>query len=491
MPTADRSYLNQELDSYKNRYQYEKEVDEEPEEEEEEEDYYGAAEEEDDEDDDDDADEANVDDDDDEEYSSGSHLMPYTLDQIDQRVFIQRVEGKGRCLFARVALKPGDIIFVENPVLAATPKTDPDLWEELARINEEEALSLPPVWHLGAVTSLRKLDLSQQRVIQDKFVPDPEQAPSRDVIRILSATGLALDPMKYERALNAWRFNGFGHHAEDDGLILYNRISNMAHSCEASATWHYADEDAFVLRARRHLAPGDEITISYINDDDLYKPVHIRRVKLSSWQFTCQCRRCTHSTDTCRGFLCPDCAAGTIFLKTDVSGEDEYYTTASTCTVCHHDFDEEEIRRYEELEASYVSRLDDTSKDNLLDAENVYQEAARVFTQHHVMYELDTILYYGYLQANNIPGAENHMKNRIEFLSRASPKVSLTLAGLWEELGDLLSKHIEGQTAISGYHKNKITRCYENAFNSLIVLCGADHEYTIAAHVSLDPMLLC
>lgn len=45
----------------------------------------------------------------------------------------------------------------------------------------------------------------------------------------------------------------------------------LAHDCAATACWHYAEEDAFVLRARLYIKKGQEITISYVGDDDLFK----------------------------------------------------------------------------------------------------------------------------------------------------------------------------------------------------------------------------
>ena len=48
----------------------------------------------------------------------------------------------------------------------------------------------------------------------------------------------------------------------------------MSHSCNATACWHYADNNTFVLRSRVFLKPGDEISISYIGDDVLIKSTH-------------------------------------------------------------------------------------------------------------------------------------------------------------------------------------------------------------------------
>lgn len=45
----------------------------------------------------------------------------------------------------------------------------------------------------------------------------------------------------------------------------------LAHDCASSACWHYGDKESFVLRARQFIKKGDEITISYVGDDDLFK----------------------------------------------------------------------------------------------------------------------------------------------------------------------------------------------------------------------------
>ncbi|ETW56340.1 hypothetical protein PFUGPA_01669, partial [Plasmodium falciparum Palo Alto/Uganda] len=55
-------------------------------------------------------------------------------------------------------------------------------------------------------------------------------------------------------------------------------ISMLAHSCISTACWHYGENDSFVLRARINLNPGDEITISYLGDDDLYKSSNSRNL---------------------------------------------------------------------------------------------------------------------------------------------------------------------------------------------------------------------
>lgn len=133
----------------------------------------------------------------------------------------------------------------------------------------------------------------------------------------------------------------------------------LAHDCASSACWHYGNKEAFVLRARQFIKKGDEITISYVGDDDLYKSTNgnryyecfmlincsfhvllirmlsVRQDKLAGWLFKCVCSRCASKTDLSRGFRCPSCGAGVVFFKTDREPQTNSVgtTTASPCSL--------------------------------------------------------------------------------------------------------------------------------------------------------------
>ncbi|KAF4751727.1 hypothetical protein FOZ62_020055, partial [Perkinsus olseni] len=66
---------------------------------------------------------------------------------------------------------------------------------------------------------------------------------------------MQLDARDYVHLLLIWRFNSFGHHTVADGLIMYDKISMLSHSCEATCCWHYGPNDSFVLRARVPIEP--------------------------------------------------------------------------------------------------------------------------------------------------------------------------------------------------------------------------------------------
>ncbi|KFG31730.1 apical complex lysine methyltransferase [Toxoplasma gondii p89] len=404
-------------------------------------------------------------------------LAPYTLPQIATKVQVKHVPGKGRCLYTKHDLEPGSIIFVETPVLVAIPSLDEELWSVLTEINDEEALELPPVWHLAAICSLTMLDDEKKKICLDKWVPDPDRAPSDDVLRVINRAGLQVHPKLYERMLMVWRYNSFGHHTEQHGLVLYNRISMMAHSCRATACWHYGEDDAFILRARVKLQAGDELTISYIGDDDLFKSTNVRREKVYGWLFTCQCVRCAAPVDNARGFRCPLCGTGAMFFKTE-DGE----TTSSACTICQAFPTQETIQEYLDFEQAYVDRLAETDKSDVPDAELVYNQATRVFAQHWVLYQLHTILFEGYRDAGNSESASFHQMERIKYVSQVMPLASYTLAWLYEEMGDtMLNKAEESGPEVPAHKLNVISRHFEDAYNLLYILCGEDHDYTVAA----------
>lgn len=425
---------------------------------------------------------------------AAEQLEPYSLQQIDANVDVVYVPNKGRCVFAKKTFRPGDIIFIETPTLVAIPSIAPELWERLQELNAEAPFDLPPVWHLAALYALTQLSRNKQNVILDKWVPEPNRPPGKDVKRVLMATQLKVDPYRYERFLQAWRYNSFGHHVETDGLVLYNRISMIAHDCSATATWHYGDDDAFVLRARQFIPQGDEITISYIGDDDLLKATHIRQEKLSSWLFTCQCSRCQDSCDGARGFRCPCCGAGTTFFRTEKAPDDtiaEGTTSATPCTLCNRTPSPKTIQKYLIFEDAYIARLDETDKTDLPDAELVYSEAQRVFNQHWVLHALDTVLFDAYRDASHWEAAATHQQHRIQYVSQVMPKASYSLAWLYEELGDMYSNTVSTSfhsrsVPITGYQKNILAAQYETAMNILFVLCGSQHTYTLAAHRRLS-----
>lgn len=74
-----------------------------------------------------------------------------------------------------------------------------------------------------------------------------------------------------------------------EGTAIFRLQSCANHSCSPSATATTEGNGTAVITARGDLAAGDEVTISYIDEDLL---VHDRRAALQDYGFTCMCSKC-------------------------------------------------------------------------------------------------------------------------------------------------------------------------------------------------------
>uniref|UniRef100_A0A0G4H3T6 SET domain-containing protein n=1 Tax=Chromera velia CCMP2878 TaxID=1169474 RepID=A0A0G4H3T6_9ALVE len=363
----------------------------------------------------------------------------WLFDEIMKRVTVRWTEDKGRCLYAAVDLEPGDIVFIESPNFVSVPSLDPRLFEDLKAVHAEYPMELPPVWHFAALASIKFLDDVRLQICKDKWTPcgDAPPPPSQDVLRVCSALQLHqqhVDPSDYEKLLLCWRYNSFGHHTDSEGLVLYNVTSMMSHSCGASCSWHYGEGDSYVLRARAKMRAGDELTISYIGDEDLFKSTDVRREKLAGWLFTCRCTRCSMDVDVARGFRCQVCGAGSSFFKTEHVTKE---TTASPCTVCNTVPAPDALVHLVELEKQYVERLNECSKDDLPDLEAVLSEALKVFQGHWVLFSLQSMMFEAHRDAGRCHEAFDLQMAKLQYLRLVLPLPTYTLAWCLEEAADL------------------------------------------------------
>ncbi|GAB66428.1 hypothetical protein PCYB_092140 [Plasmodium cynomolgi strain B] len=424
-------------------------------------------------------------------------LEVYNNEEIDEKVEIAHVKGKGRCMFTRKNLEAGSIIFVEKPLIIITPDLNEPLWEQLNKLNNEENFELPLKWHYAALCTITTLGDSDLRACIDKWIPEPDRDADADVFNVLNKVcdkrfgkngklqyffmKKMIDPKIYDRIIQVWHYNAFGHHTDNEGLVLYNRISMLAHSCNSTACWHYGSNDSFVLRARVKLAVGDELTISYLGDDDLYKSSNIRREKLTNWLFVCMCSRCTNPIDKSRGFKCSMCGVGTFFIKSEYHDEIPIVTK---CSICESEVSESMAYEYIEYEKSYIERLQDTDKSDLADALAVYVQAEKIFTQHWIMYQLYTILFEGYRDACNWEKAIYYQTQRIKYAVDVIPRANYVLAWLYEELGEAHANSIsteilqsERDFTISYEEKKRICSHFLKSIHLLEILCGYSHDY--------------
>jgi len=399
--------------------------------------------------------------------------------RIDRRAVVKAVADKGRCLFTNETCDPGQVVFVEGPTLVALPALNQPLWDHLQKLHKAQPLNLGTVtFHFAALLSQLMLDLVSIDVILDKFVPDPDEDPGEDVLRIFaslqeheigkSAKMQGMNPHRLQRLVSAWRYNSFGHHKED-GLVLYNRISMCAHSCDPSCCWSYGDDDAFVLRSRVALGRGDELTISYLQDDDLLKSTAVRQQKLQNWRFTCACERCKLRVDLGRGVRCRRCRIGILYASTTGGLE--------PCRVCNTSPNQEDVQMLLHLEEEYVNRVESLDKSDVVDVETVYQAAIEIFERHWILYVMDTILWEAYRE-KNMQDAIEHQRRRIEFHEHYYCRPTFILAWCHEELGDCLTTQF-------AHRKWQYLQEFQRAYQMLAILCGTNHQYAASPYNKL------
>ncbi|KAK2195787.1 bifunctional Tetratricopeptide-like helical domain superfamily/SET domain superfamily/SET domain [Babesia duncani] len=422
-------------------------------------------------------------------------LEPYSRSHIFNNVEIAEVTGKGRCLFARNGFEPGDIIIVEAPLFSIVPSSNQSIWDVLTGIHELTPLSLPPLWHQAAILSIIDGTEEKHEILKKKWVIDKNPEVSEDVFRVLQAIcncdesgryiykdTIEIDQKLYQYFLQVWQLNAFGHSTDADGLVIYDAISNMAHSCDASCSWHHYGDDCFILRARRKLYPGDEITISYLGESDLFAPTFRRRDLLNNWCFTCSCERCGIPKDDARGFLCKCCHAGCVIMVQD---DLLFNVVAHPCTLCGYKYNPTDVNEYLELEQAYIQRIDTIDSNDLYDILQVYDHARNVFKQHWALYQLETLLFEIYKQQGNNEQALYYLTLRIQYADLVMKRPMFAVAFMYEQLGDLLVSHANIDVDSSEIKNcradigmlNNILSAYFKSAALLCLLCGCNHAY--------------
>eukprot|EP01071_Lankesteria_metandrocarpae_P008209 Lankesteria_metandrocarpae@DN4903_c1_g1_i1.p1 len=288
-------------------------------------------------------------------YESIPTINEYARKLHDGVVHCEMHSEKGRVLLSQRQFVCGQRILSEPPLLVVQSEDNHPLYIVLEQMYREEKLCLEAMWYWCALCSIRVLEddldpladaLSPKDIETDegggdersvahslfmglKAIPRSKQekilhlycpevdSPRDELYEVL--TGLCLtdvvDPLLFERLLQVWVHNCFEHTYEPLGYVMYYMPSFVSHSCMPNAVWACDPEEMFVLTARLDIAPEEEIVISYVAEEVLHCPtVKRQRVLNTTKGFTCACPRCIAPVDTSRGFRCPNCLKGEIFL---------------------------------------------------------------------------------------------------------------------------------------------------------------------------------
>jgi hypothetical protein len=232
-------------------------------------------------------------------------------DALEARPCVDASHGNG--VFARKDIEAGTYHLRDHAVcVASTPEEvaagwavrrlpAPDAIDELmhelsARANRGDAQAaalLRGQWAMSHVE--RHLALQGE---------GPEVMPSW-------AVACGVDAASYNLLASQLQSN-LARHADGGGLILNPSIRLVNHACGsaasmelawhppgASAAWHTSDGCAcavghYVLRARRHIAAGEEVTYSFVGDTLSLPSERLERraILLRRWGFVCGCALC-------------------------------------------------------------------------------------------------------------------------------------------------------------------------------------------------------
>ncbi|KFG62545.1 putative histone lysine methyltransferase, SET [Toxoplasma gondii RUB] len=239
-------------------------------------------------------------------------------------------EFKGRVLYATGNSQAGETLLREPPLHSVRADPNNPLYKELEALCKESNFHLEPIWYWCALNSLildtqppvsglLSITQRQSELLRVLHVPS-EITPCTEVKKIIRAFRLEnrTTPEDLELLLQIWIHNCFEQFEDPVGYVIYFMPSFSSHSCLPNALWFTDEDHTFVLRSRADIAAGDEVTLTYLSEDDLMRPTLQRRKVLSETKdFICTCERCSAPVDFSRGFRCPACGIGSIYVEPD------------------------------------------------------------------------------------------------------------------------------------------------------------------------------
>ena len=196
-------------------------------------------------------------------------------------VKVTEIEGKGRGLVAAKDIKMGEVIFTDKPVIKVFTKTEEGINDVTFKEHIEPVLE-----------QLSKVPSEARRQFQELRVPDGVLGQENVFI---------LTYLKFVANCTTSRaMDGSGLYCS----ILSLNFALVNHSCmpnvELSA--HEPGDDYKVeLRAIKDISRGEEVTVSYLNDDHISEfgmNREKRREKLKKTLFfDCNCSFCSENPD--------------------------------------------------------------------------------------------------------------------------------------------------------------------------------------------------
>eukprot|EP00915_Cephaloidophora_sp_WS-2016_P006183 GHVH01008154.1.p1 GENE.GHVH01008154.1~~GHVH01008154.1.p1 ORF type:complete len:627 (-),score=64.90 GHVH01008154.1:147-2027(-) len=287
---------------------------------------------------------------------------------------------KGRVLVTTMDYKAGDIILSDSPLFIRS--VEPTLvWDLLNTLASEQEMNgeehpFQPVWFYvglqscvveseapGAARELLELagiklnegwrrDAMSLLFVSDQEFEEFATSPIFDFARkfkqrladelfaltenythdsIKHLLDACFDLRSWLQISYVWVYNCFQwstDESEYEGLVIYFIASFPSHSCAPNMVGDIDDDTGVqVMRARRDIACGEEVTISYLTEESLLLPAAVRRSDLlASKRFFCLCERCSLNGDRSRCVRCYKCRLGFRLMGSDSGWCTEWYS---------------------------------------------------------------------------------------------------------------------------------------------------------------------
>eukprot|EP00928_Gymnodinium_smaydae_P013258 TRINITY_DN14855_c0_g1_i1.p1 TRINITY_DN14855_c0_g1~~TRINITY_DN14855_c0_g1_i1.p1 ORF type:complete len:479 (+),score=81.52 TRINITY_DN14855_c0_g1_i1:65-1501(+) len=450
-------------------------------------------------------------------------INSYCAKLLDGRFECELTKDKGRIMIAKCSVRQGELLFTEPPLHVVCEDAKNEAFKMVQKLcTEHESLfDYEPLWYWTAlcslteeqcqppprIGSLKTVSLEQQQRLLCLY-HEPVTEASEAVQKLVEALGLSVDACLVEELLHVWILNCFEHSEDPLGYSAYFASSFVSHSCFPNSIWCEGDDDAHLLRARRDIAPGEEITISYLEEHVLLHAAEERkRSLLTTKLFTCTCERCSPSSaaggnaDQCRGFRCQNCGNCGVFhpLVYD-AGKGGLHLVA--CTNCGSKVSETESKRLLKMEHNLKIMLDEVEglggkaksrEKDLLRYISDDKERGGIGPQHWLYDRVWENLEKLYTLLGRHEEARAALSHRITYQRKAYTDPNGTLAWTLEAQATLLLQHL-GLRSSAGMRssttpappldsqtradiKAQIMPALEEACQILKLMFGNRHEY--------------
>ena len=174
-------------------------------------------------------------------------------------------QGEWRKLQATSNIDAGEVILEERPLLT---------WKRGSVLETAQ----------NAITAFAELPQVVQEQIRGYYSP-PELPPALSIIQ----NSFSRQDLKLLSMLEVCCSGTL-----EGSAALFHHVACANHSCRPNAVIRTKEDRELRIMALRSIVRGNEICISYINEDLLLKPSNLRRrILQKSWGFHCNCPRCS------------------------------------------------------------------------------------------------------------------------------------------------------------------------------------------------------